>query len=95
MPNPGLGMKPKGPFRNLWRPSSMPFGSGRKGKAKSPKEKPKKKVELEKIEKTQKGQFRYQIIILETWTLYLILTTWLTEDILLIKKVDLLGKNQS
>ena len=53
------------------------------------------KVELEEIEKTQKCQFRYQIIILETWTLYLILSTWLTKDILLIKKVDLLGKNQS
>ena len=85
MPNPGLGMKPKGPFRNLWRPSSMPFGSGRKGKAKSPKEKP-KKVELGKIEKTQKCQFRHQIIILETWILNLFLKTWVAEDMLWSKK---------
>ena len=91
MPNPGLGMKPKGPFRNLWSSSSRPFGSGRKGIAKSPKIsknslKIYKKVELEKIEKTEKAQFRYQILISETWTLVLILKTWVAEDILWSKK---------
>ena len=41
-----------------------------------------KKVELEEIEKTPKGQFRYQILISETWTLHLIFHTWAAEDIL-------------
>ena len=45
-----------------------------------------KKVELEKTEKTQKVQSRYQIIISETWTLYLILNTWVVEDIWWSKK---------
>mgnify|MGYP006864263441 CR=1 FL=1 len=40
----------------------------------------KSKVELEEIEKTQKCQFRYQIIILETWILNLFLNTWVAED---------------
>ena len=54
-----------------------------------------KNVELEKTEKTQKVQSRYQIIISETWTLYLILNTWVVEDIYKEKQVGLLGKNQS
>jgi len=40
------------------------------------------KVELEEIKKTQKGWFRYEIIISETWTLDHILNTWGAEDIL-------------
>ena len=41
-----------------------------------------KKVELEEIEKTPKGQFRYQILISDTWTIHLIFHTWAAEDIL-------------